>query len=301
MYYYQVFGLKCASDIELPAFMSCTPGDTDFLVRGVQEVPDFESPPKFIKPLSSFNEREFRYHIEDVATYFVQDGSTIFICPQCEDWSSILLFFYSNAIAAMLYQRGLIPFHVSGVVDRDGVWLLSAPSRTGKSTTALKLQDRGYRVFTDDTALLFVENGACMAVPSYPMIRAWRGTLESQQSYSKESAFQIRAEVDKFGIHFHDHFQDAPQKVKGIIYLKEEGDEIGIKPLKPSEGMQHLGNNIYRRQLVIGMNLQQAQFKLLTAVAKTVPFWMAFRPKSKQTFSEFSEAIDHQIFSSHGK
>ncbi|MCC5937003.1 MAG: hypothetical protein JJU34_06960 [Lunatimonas sp.] len=301
MFYHQVFGLRCASDVELPAFLASDSGETDFEVKIVSQLPEFSNAPTVVKPFSSYNDKEFRYQVPDTATYFVREGKQIWICPATEDWSSILLFFYSNAIAAMLFQRNLIPFHVSGVLDGDGVWLLSAPSRTGKSTTALKLKERGYPVFTDDTALVFMENGRCMATPSYPMIRAWRGTLENQESYDEASAFQIRAEVEKFGIHFHEQFQASAKPVKGIIYLQEQGDEITINPIKPSVGMQHLGNNVYRRQWILGMNKQLTQFKLITSIAKNIPFWMACRPKGKKTFGEFSEAIDLQIISQYGK
>ncbi|WP_209329433.1 hypothetical protein [Lunatimonas salinarum] len=300
MFYHQVFGLRCTSDIELPAFLASDTG-ADFEVKIVTQLPEFESAPTVTKPFSWYNEREFGYKVPDIATYFVRDGKEILICPVSEDWASILLFFYSNAIAALLFQRNLIPFHVSGVLQGDGVWLLSAPSRTGKSTTALKLQERGYPLFTDDTALVFMENGRCMAIPSYPMIRAWRATLENQEAYDKGAAFQIRAEVEKYGIHFHEQFQATAMPVKGIIYLQEQGSEISISSLKPSLGMQHLGNNVYRRQWVMGMNKQLMQFRLITSIAKKVPFWMASRPKGKKTFAEFSEAIDSQIFASYGK
>lgn len=157
MFYHQVFGLRCASDVELPAFLVCDSSRVDFTVKITSQVLEFNLLPTVVKPFTSYNDREFRYQVPDIATYFVRDGKQIWICPLCEDWSSVLLFFYSNAIAALLFQRNLIPFHVSGVLDEDGVWLLSAPSRTGKSTTALKLKERGYPVFTDDTALDLVQ------------------------------------------------------------------------------------------------------------------------------------------------
>ena len=128
-YYYQVFGLTCASEIELPALLTLdNPTKIDFEVKLTDKLPEFEKVPNVVKPFSSFNEREFLYDFPEVAGYFVRNGEEILVKPHCIDWDSILLFFYSNALAAILFQRNLIPFHVSGVLDANGnAWLFPHP------------------------------------------------------------------------------------------------------------------------------------------------------------------------------
>lgn len=302
-YYYRVFGLDCSSEVELPAFLSIPqPDQVDFEVKLTQALPEFDTPPNIVKPFSSFNEKEFLYDFPEVAGYFVRDGKEIWIKPNSIDWDSILLFFYSNALAALLFQRNLVPFHVSGVLDQEGnAWLFSAPSRTGKSTTAIMLQDLGYRLFTDDTCLLSVREEGIFAVPSYPMLRAWKPTLDQQQVHSATDAFQIRAEVEKYGVYFHDHFVTQPSPVKGIFFLEMDGDRILIESQKPALGMQALGNNIYRRQWIYGMKKQLLQFQSITAIAKHVPFFKAIRPKDKPSFKEFAQALHEQILRGNGK
>lgn len=301
-YYYRVFGLICESEIELPAFQSCPESiDPDFKIIVSNDLPDFEREPNVVKPFSSFNEREFRYSIPEVATYFVRQGKEIWIKNECVDWDSVLLFLYSNAIAALLFQRNLIPYHVSGVLDSNGnAWLFSAPSRTGKSTTALMLQQMGYQLFTDDTCLIVVQEEGIYAVPSYPMVRAWKPTLDNQDVIALTDAFQIRAEVEKFGVYFHDTFVAEPAKVKGIVFLEMEGDEIQISLQKPAIGMQALGNNIYRRQWIYGMKKQVLQFQSITSIAQQVPFFKAIRPKGKSSFTEFAQAIHEQVIQAYG-
>jgi len=303
-YYYRVFGLDCKSDIEFPALLTIPePSTIDFEVKlAPDELLEFETAPNVVKPFTSFNEREFCYRLPEVAEYFVRDGKEIWIKNLCIDWDSILLFFYSNALAALLFQRNLIPFHVSGVLDDLGnAWLFSAPTRTGKSTTAIMLQDLGYRLFTDDTCLLSVREDGIYAIPSYPMIRAWKPTLDQQSAVSQDNAFQIRAEIEKFGVYFHDHFVTQPAPVKGIVFLEMDGDEIRIESQKPAIGMQALGNNIYRRQWIFGMKKQLLQFQSITAIAQKVPFFKAIRPKDKPSFQTFAQEIHQQIIQAHGK
>ncbi|OCB71384.1 hypothetical protein SAMN05192550_0564 [Flavobacterium glycines] len=296
-YNYKVFNLRCTSTILLPSFvMNQEEVIPDFEVVLGTVVPDFKKEPTVKKPFTQFNENEFFYQMPDIARYFVTDGNKVVIEPLCEDWDSILLFFYSNCIAAILFQKDQIPFHVSGVLDKkDGLWLFAAPSRTGKSTTALKLKEKGYTYFTDDTALIMVEDNQCVAIASYPVLRAWENTMNNQQVYALSDGKQLRAEINKFGIAFHDDFVATSQKVKGIIFLEMKGDSIQIERLKSTDGMKRLGDNIYRNNWIHGMNKQLLQFKTLSIISQKVPFWTAVRPKDKPSFDSFADAIINQI------
>lgn len=302
-YNYKVFNLYCTSAIPLPSFIvneEIVIPDFEVLLGSVG--PDFKTEPTVKKPFTQFNEKEFFYQMPDIARYFVSDGNKVVIEPLCEDWDSILLFFYSNCIAAILFQRDQIPFHVSGVLDKKGgLWLFAAPSRTGKSTTALKLKEKGYTYFTDDTALITIENEVCVAIASYPVLRAWENTMNNQKVFDLSEGKQLRAEINKFGIAFHDDFVPSSQKVKGIIFLEMHGDTIQIERLKPALGMQNLGNNIYRSTWVQGMNKQLLQFKTVSAISQKVPFWKATRPKDKPSFDSFADAIIEQIIEADGK
>ncbi len=302
-YYYKVFNLQCSSEIPLPSLVPIDKNeDVDFEVVLGTVGPDFKIEPNVIKPFTQFNENEFYYQVPDIAKYFVSNGNKVVIEPLSEDWDSILLLFYSNCIAAILFQNNQIPFHVSGVMDKkDGLWLFAAPSRTGKSTTALKLKERGYSLFTDDTALISVENQECIAIASYPVLRAWENTMNNQEVYTLGEAKQLRAEINKFGIAFHNEFISDSRKVKGIIFIEMQGDSIEIERLKPAVGMQNLGNNIYRNTWIHGMNKQLLQFKIVSAISQKVPFWKATRPKDKPSFDTFSDAIIEQIIEADGK
>lgn len=296
-YYYKVFGLTCISDFELLAFSAGNENTpVDFEVKLTSKLPDFQNPTNESDDYCQYNETEFFYQVEEIARYFVRDGKEIWIEPLSEDWGSILMYFYSNSIGALLFQKNLIPFHVSGILDKDGgVWLFAAPSQTGKSTTALKLKEKGFDIFTDDTALIYVKDGKCLAVPSYPMIRAWKKTLDNQTVYSDDEAAQIHAETDKYGIFFHEHFRDIPRQVKGIVFLEQEGTEIRIEKLRAMQGLENLRNNVYRGYWIEGMNKQVIQFKALTSIAQKVSFWKAVRPVDKESFDSFAEAIIDQI------
>lgn len=300
-YNYIAFGLSVISDIELSAFMPAAGAFPDDVpVRVYQgEVPDqMEEPPIERKPFSVFNSREFLYTMPGIAQYYVQNGDKVIIEAQCEDWSTILLYFYSNCMAAVLYQRDLIPFHVSGVFIRENkVLLFAAPSRTGKSTTAVMLEQKGYRAFTDDTAVLTMTRAKCYAQASYPMLRLWQNSVVRQTLYDDTNKRAIRNDVkiEKYGFHFHKKFVTGKVEVAAIVFLEEKGSDIVIEKVPPQVSVQLLGDNVYRSQWVKGMKKQVLQFNTLTGIANRLVMWKAVRPKGLATFESFADAIEEKV------
>jgi hypothetical protein len=297
-YQYQAYGIPIVSDMELPAlsstdqWLTATPINVSCgrVADVLQQLPNEQ------KPFSTFNEQEFRYELPNVARYYIAQGTQIVIEPLCDNWDEILLHFYANCLAAALFQRNLIPFHVSGVfTEPNKVLLFAAPSRTGKSTTALMLQQKGFAPFTDDTALLTVENGVCYATASYPMARLWQNTIELQTIYAEADKQHIFAEIDKYGFSFHDQFSTQKVEVQAIVFLEEAGTDIKIEPLRATQAMQNLGANIYRGQWLAGMKKQHLQFRQLTGIAQILPAYKATRPRNQDTFEAFAEAIEKAI------
>lgn len=299
-YQYLTYGIPLVSTIELPAFVRVTETSKIRPISVSQgQVPDkLQNEPTETKPFSVFNEHEFVYSMPDIARYYVKNGEEIIIEAHCDNWEDILLYFYSNCMAAVLFQRNMLPFHVSGIfIAENKVLLFAAPSRTGKSTTSVILQQKGYKPFTDDTAIMVVENGLCYAYASYPMIRLWQNTI-NEQNLLDESSKQLlgtNTELNKFGFLFHEQFVTDKVQVAGIVFLEEKGTEILIEQLNHQAAIEVLSNNVYRKQWVNGMRKQLLQFKSLSGIANAIPAWKATRPKSRPTFQSFADTIEKRI------
>jgi hypothetical protein len=301
-YKYLAYGIPIISSIKLTAFIENTEiSATQIITVSEGKVPEnLEKPPLESRPFSVYNETEFLYNVPEVARFYVRDGKEIIIERTNGDWSEVLLFFYSNCLAAALLQRNLLPFHVSGVfVDEGKVLLFAAPSRTGKSTTSVMLQQRGYAPFTDDTAILMIENGKCYAQASYPMMRLWQNTIKEQRVLHETDKLELRSdlELDKYGFMFHKQFVSEKVEVVGIVFLDAESEEMKTEPLKLTTAIQQLGNNVYGKQWLNGMKKQILQFKQLTSIVNIIPSWKAYRPKGQATFNNFAEMIEDQIIS----
>ena len=296
---YQAFGVPIYSEIELKALMPYKGTEDGIHVIVSQTPEELQTAPNVIKPFSQFNEKELLYKVPEIGNYYIRNGQYICIEPKIGDLDSVLLYFYSNALAAAIMQRNSIPLHVSGVLDPTGkVILFAGNSGAGKSTTATFLKSKGYSIFTDDTCVLTFEGDKCYAYASYPMTRLWNETLEHQNVYQKTEGRALRSNVEqeKFGFYFHEEFLAEKREVANILILQEEGAKgISIDQLSKTEAMTLLSQFVYRRQWLAGMKKNKLVFTFLTEICKRLPVYKAVRPKGKKTFDEFSSAIAHQF------
>ncbi len=296
---YLFFGQWIISEITLPGIDAIQ--STEDIIHPIHlkwgKVPEnLINPPLEEKPFSTFNDKEFLYRIPDVANYYIHNGEEIIIERVSSNETEVLLFFYSNALAAVLFQRNLIPFHASGVKINDHqVILFPAPSRTGKSTTAVFLEKKGYPVFSDDTVLLEVKDGKCFAIPSYPIMRLWENSIKASEQYETTDGYELRPGMSKFGITLGDKFSHQKMEVAALVFLDSKTNDLKIEDLKTKEVFLHLSNNVYRKQWIVGMKKQIDQFQLISSISQTVPAYLAHRPKSGDTFQAFSDAIEQKV------
>ncbi len=304
---YQSFGLTLLSEIVFPELFMPMPAEglvPDVTIR-VGKTPEQESVSGTKTLFSAYNAAEFWFVSPDIARYYVKDGKEIIIESLGGSEEEIRLFFLSNALGALLYQRNLIPLHASGIITASGdVCLFTAPSRTGKSTLLYMLMQMGYRPFTDDVCVLQPDrkDGAdpvFYAIASYPMMKLWGETLMKFEAAAPAAQRKLRPDVDKYGVDFHPAFFTDKAKVKGVIVLEEDqkGNEIGIEKLSAIEAFKAVEKNAYRRQWVDGMGKSVTYFSHVASLVNHVPVYLAKRPAQQDTIRSFAEAV-HQMIES---
>ncbi len=299
LYYYQAYNIPIISTIELPSLMVYE-GDfvnTEPIRVELGNVPKkLQNLPNEQKSFCSFNENEWLYTFPNIASYYVKNGQYIIVEPISDNRHEILIYLFNNGLSAALFQRNLFPFHLSGIfVGADKVVLFAAPSRTGKSTLAVEMQELGYDPFTDDSAILNVEDGIAYATASYPMAKLWQESFEQQKLYVESDKQPISPYLNKYIFLFHERFVNTKIEIVGIVFLETEGSEIKTARISPTRCMQLLGQNIYRREWVIGMKKQLLQFEILSSLSQKLIAYIATRPKNIPTFGAFAKTIQEQI------
>lgn len=304
MFNYLAFGMHIRARFELPGLHPSQASDSSNIV----EVELGKVPKRLInevleaKPFTVFNENEFIYNIPETAKYYISNGNRVIIEPLTDNFEEVLFYFYTGVLATVLFQKNILPLHVSGILLKNNTVLLFAGhQRAGKSSTSIMLQNKGYLPFTDDTAVLEVKDGICYAQSSYPIIRALEKTLEKQQVFDQQQIKPMIKVGFKYGINFHEKFIEYPVPVSGIVFISEEGEEVSISPMKAAEAIKYLKFNIYRKQWVSGMKKEMLQFKTITSIAQSqIQFFSATRPAEKDSFEIFAQAIEEQIINQIG-
>ncbi len=293
LYHYLAFGIPIVSEVQLPAlvpaFENSEPTNPVYVKLGSvpTELPGEVSSPDG-NTLCSIN--EMIYSIPEKIRFYIANGSEITIESINGDYAANLIYFYSNCLAAILYQRGLIPFHVSGVfTGTEKITLFAAASGTGKSTLAVKLQELGYKIFTDDTAVLFIRDGKCYAQASYPMIRLWENSFQQQDllQESDKTTLYPDDELDKYGFSFHNVFAAKPIEVERIIFLEKAGVNLSIKAINGSKMFEQLADNVYRCHWIPALKKNLLQFQLISEILRIVPCFLAKRPGEVNSINSF--------------
>jgi energy-coupling factor transporter ATP-binding protein EcfA2 len=237
----------------------------------------------------------YRITIKDVASYFVQDGKTIFIeAHEKADQESIRLFCLSNAFAAALHQRKTIPIHCAALIDNGELVLILGNSGAGKSTTMASLLQQGLKPFSDDVCVPLhgPEAGQIRLYSSYPMMKFWKETLDLVGLNSKVDR-KIRPDMEKYGIYFHQSFLTEALAPKLIILL-EKTDEVSTPILAALSGIElftRLESNAYRAEYLGFSDLKKEHFMLFTQLANQARCFVLKRPASGNFVKEVAEKI----------
>ena len=297
MFYYWAFGLSIYTEIEFPELYPTSEvsfPDVNILFGPVPSEINVEN--GFKSDYLSIGQKSFLLHVKDLASYLVEEGSRITISlHQSASLNEVRLYCLSNAFAALLHQRKLIPLHAAGFLFEEEVVMLMGSSGAGKSTTLAAMMKKGYAPFSDDICVPKKnESGDWIAYSSYPMLKYWEETLN--KFYIPESAkkVRLRSDLNKYGVFFHDKFTCNPHKIKMLILLEEDPHvgEVSIKKITGIETFVRLQAEAYRREYLEYESMTPSHFRLLSSMANELPVFSLTRPSKKESYDEVVGIIE---------
>jgi serine kinase of HPr protein (carbohydrate metabolism regulator) len=245
------------------------------------------------------NLTEYLHTVPNIADYYVANGNEICIQPQPgADEKSIRLFLLSNAMAAILHQRGMIPLHASAVYHDGGIVLFCGRSGAGKSTTATALQQKGYTLFSDDVCVLQNNtNNELVALPSYPMVKLWEDSFTKIGLDAADEEDKIRPKMAKYARFYHADFNIAAQKIKRVFILETGNlnEAIEIKKQGPIAAFKSLQQNTYRHVQMNGMKKRDIHFTMISKLAGEVSVYKINRPAIGNTIQELITVVESNL------
>jgi hypothetical protein len=298
MHQYWGFGLLISSEIEFPELLPFTFTDEPDLTIKTGKAPTELTGEGVVKKVQvSMNATQYLQKTA-VASYYVTNGHEILFEPVAEaDEKSVRLFLLSNAMVAALHQRGAICLHASAIIHHDGIVLFCGASRSGKSTTATMLQQKGHKVFSDDVCVLQVNGDEINAVPSYPMVKLWADSFQKIGLDRPNENEKIRPRLAKFARFYHDAFDIAPKPIRQIFWLatNRAATEVSIKSLPSIAAFAQLQYSSYRPVQMNDMQKRNQHFTTIARLTNTTPVYEITRPLYDNTLTQVIDRITNVI------
>lgn len=167
------FGIDWRSALPLDQFDPAPPptGDGGIAVDLVSALPD--RPLRTVSPRMELAPDGFRFRWDDEAVFDGHVSGTVSVLPG-RAWSGTLpAAFYSTVTATLLAWRGLVPMHMSSVVQDGRAWLIAGAGGAGKSTLTAELVAAGAEFLADDLSVLRADEGVLMVTRGRPAIRLY--------------------------------------------------------------------------------------------------------------------------------
>lgn len=297
MFHYWAFGLKVAAEIEFPELYPISEEVYPDVIILLGNVPaEIQVENGFNSDHITIGKDLFLLHIKEVASYFVVEGSRITVSIHSNaSLNEVRLFCLSNAFAALLHQRKLIPLHAAGFSFNEKVVMLLGPSGIGKSTTLAALMKKGYAPFSDDICIPHKNaSGEWFVTSSYPMLKYWEEMMNKFDIVDSTKKFRLRDDLNKYGIFFHEKFSCEPQRIKLLILLQEDlqSESVTLEKITGIEAFRRLHAEAYRGEYLEYENMIQEQFNLISAMANEIPTVSITRPAKKDSLHEVIGLIE---------
>lgn len=292
-YKYKAFGLIIESSFEIPELEKADGITNVTIVFGT-------TPACIDQPIATgarfqASEKEFLLTVDNIATYYVKNGSDIIVQKEQDANSEALrLFLLGSALGALLHQRGLLPLHASAIEINGSAIAICGTSGSGKSTIAASFIEEKYPLLTDDICVIDFIKDKPVILPGYPQMKLWADTVtylgKNPGSYRK-----IRPDLEKHGIAFHTHFSQNLLPLKHIFILSVKNTEgIEVKEIKGMEKFNAIKSHTYRFNFTEGLRSRTGHLKQSSMLAKNAGITKIIRPR-KGFFDKEIRAIIKNI------
>lgn len=255
MYYYAAFGLTIESPFPIRILQ-----ETDVRPADVSILENCEAAPDLLPESRNFRllPGDVRFRVPEVATFRIVDGNTIFIYDrECDQTGKIWVYLMGSCMGAILHQRGMLPLHGSSVCKDGKAILITGESGAGKSSLAAEFLKNGWKLVTDDVAVVNLRNGKAVIQPSYPSQKLWMDAIEryDHKDSPLQSLYQENRK-DKFSVDVSACFENRPQELTCVVRLCVAGS-CSVQAVDKMTAVHQLMRNTYRSVLILREDYQQ--------------------------------------------
>ncbi len=227
LFWYRIYGTTLCSEIEYPHLIPTDGHDADIYLKNTSS-------------LLSMTEKETTYYVSpitkthilfcnQVGIFQITDGTTITICPkEGISMDQLTPFVFGYSIAMLFWQRNQLAIHCSAVECDGKALIIAGDSGSGKSTLTTKLLENGFRLMTDDVAIVDISSeGHIMVYPAFPQQKLCRDAVH-RNHLNTEDLLYIDEDRDKFAVPRRNCFCDSPCKLSAMLCLSVQNEDSDV-------------------------------------------------------------------------
>jgi hypothetical protein len=294
MYAYYAYELGISSEIVIPEFISAqVKPDVTITVDNQAKVTQYV-PQEALNTFWCFkvhNSKAFFYH-RDAGVFLIEDGSKVIFVPVDNPSEELIrIALIETVMAMLLYQRGRLVLHGSGVnINGNGV-VFVGKSGQGKSSTAGAFHRHGYEIITDDVAPINLSQKEPTIAPGFPQLKLGEEIAAELGHdfatlpilYPSESKRCYRPQQD---------FSLAPLALKRI-YMLTDAPEFSIEALNPSEAVFELSRN--SRPTSVSHARDREHFARCANFARNFTVYRLKRPRNLALLPQLVQIVEDHL------
>ncbi len=298
--FYRAYGLSIISDIEIDAFQEVDQlkeAQLDLSVeRARVDFKGFAFEDDFV--IREHTDNGFLYVIKDIVAFLIT-AEQMKVQPLDKNpkiWQSFLV---GGAMSIVLNKRDYFLLHGSAIENKNLAYLFLGLSGVGKSSVATALEQRGFRIITDDVCPLSKQDNALYINPGTQQARLLKDTVE-ELGIKKTTELDHPNVKPKFGYHFVPH-KARKTKIERIIELRVDENldtEITVEAIESFEKIKLLKENIYKEGLTKIVKGDQYGFQSVMMSVNNVDCFRIIRKQSNYPLSDLVNLIENKIIHS---
>ncbi len=288
-FYYRSYGLRLASQLELPELSPmppCSEPDIEILTSG--ELGPLEDATERW-PYLELAEDRCQIHVQGVARYRIEQGRRILVDRRVErdpdmqvTPGDVRLYLLGAALGILLHQRRCLPLHVSAVSTPAGVWAFTGESGAGKSTMAAWLHHRfDWPLVSDDVAVVQPDDAQPFLYPGPPRLKLWQDALAAM-SIGKDGLERDLTRAEKYHLNASGGFQGEVEPLKALVELRraELGEAPRLERLTGVAAFKVVSGALYRAELGRLFNPPAHLLGTVSVLASKISVYRFYRPWS---------------------
>jgi hypothetical protein len=227
--------------------------------------------------------------IPEVGAFTIDAGRSVAVDPDPDAEPGMVSAYLNSSVASLLLaQRGSFALHANAVGIDGGAVLIAGHSGSGKSTTALRLLQRGHAHLADDMCLL-MPRGADMELQ--PNNRGLKVTDEEAAALEADRGRPVRPFASSRKLVL-PTTPGAPTRVRAITIL-EPVDEPGlsVRHVRGAEAVSEVLAHVYRADFLLPIWPDEV-FAWAAATSHAVPVHVINRPWEGLAVDTIAAAVE---------